>query len=75
MAELAPDDRSITIQDWSTNGQVYLDFINIEQVRIKEDFQNPTAGGSVQLWAFSVVLNSDNHLDPDGTGGRLAIGF
>ncbi len=33
LSELTPDERSITIQDWDTNGQVYLDFINIEQVR------------------------------------------
>ncbi|XP_038055472.1 nuclear pore complex protein Nup98-Nup96-like isoform X2 [Patiria miniata] len=31
LKELVPSDRSITIQDWATNGQVFLDFINIVQ--------------------------------------------
>lgn len=31
--ELSDIERSALIQDWSTNGQVYLDFININQVR------------------------------------------
>ncbi|XP_022108489.1 nuclear pore complex protein Nup98-Nup96-like isoform X2 [Acanthaster planci] len=31
LKELVPSERSITIQDWTTNGQVFLDFINIVQ--------------------------------------------
>ena len=34
--ELGDLERSSLIQDWSTNGQVYLDFININQVTFKQ---------------------------------------
>ena len=31
--------------------------------------------GSVRFRAVSIVLNNDNRLEPDRTGGRPALGF
>ena len=32
-------------------------------------------GSSVRFRSISIVLNNDNHSEPDGTGGQPAVGF
>ncbi|XP_033631554.1 nuclear pore complex protein Nup98-Nup96-like isoform X1 [Asterias rubens] len=42
LKKVVPTDRSIMIQDWTTNGQVFLDFINIVKRLENLQHSNPT---------------------------------